>query len=137
MKLFKKMTDGGPESNSVGYWLIEAKSFLSILLLRFKGKSREVYHEHAFHCIGWVLKGELLETLIDGRRYSYKPSFKPFFVGRRDYHQVDSVAPETWVFSIRGPWKKKWRERSVDGTDEYYLTNGRRKIKITGEPSSA
>lgn len=128
MKIFKKMTDGGKESNSIGYFLIELKSLFSIVLLKFTGKSREVYHEHAFHCIGWVLKGKIEETLIDGRKYTYTPSLKPFFVGRRDYHQVNCLSGTCWVFSIRGPWKNKWRECSEDLTDSYVLTHGREKI---------
>lgn len=128
MKLFKKMTDGGPESNSVGYFLCEIKSVISIVFLRFRGQSREVFHEHAFHCLGWLLKGELRETLIDGREYLRKPSWKPFFVGRRDFHQVSPLTHTAWVFSIRGPWKSKWREAKVDGTDQYELTNGRKRV---------
>lgn len=128
MKFLSKSTDGGPESNSIGYWLIEVKALFSILLIKFSGKSRDVYHEHAFHCISWVLHGELKETLIDGREYVYRPSIIPFFVGRRDYHQVDSVTPTTWVFTIRGPWKKKWRESKVDGSDSYFLTHGRKRV---------
>lgn len=129
MKFFKKMTDGGPLSNSVGYFLFEIKSLASAVVLKFEGKSREVFHEHAFHCIGWVLKGELREVLYDGREYSYRPSIFPFLVSRRDYHQVHSVTPTTWVFSIRGPWKKTWRECSEDKTDEYVLSNGRVKVQ--------
>lgn len=129
MKFFTKMTDGGPDSNSVAYTLFEIKALASVLLLRFKGKSREVFHEHAFHCLGWVLKGELKEVLYDGREYFHKPSFLPFLVSRRDYHQVHSVSPETWVFTVRGPWKKTWRECAQDKTDQYVLTNGRAKVK--------
>ncbi len=131
MKLFKKMTDGGPKSNSVGYFLIEWKSLFSIVLLKFTGKTREVYHEHAFHSLGWVIKGELKETIIDGREYSYTPSLKPFLIGRRDFHQVSSVTPTTWVFSIRGPWKRYWRQSSQDKTDQYFLTHGRKRVEVS------
>ena len=131
MKLFKKMTDGGPDSNSIGYFLCEFKELFSVVLLKFSGKSREVFHEHAFHCIGWLIKGELREVLIDGREYKRTPSFKPFFVGRRDYHQVHTTTPEAWVFSIRGPWKKTWRECSEELTDSYLLSNGRKRIEVS------
>lgn len=131
MKWFKKDTDGGKDSNSIAYFLCEIKSAITILLLKFSGKSREVFHEHAFHCVGWVLKGELRETLIDGRTYTYKPSIFPFFVGRRDFHQVDSVTPDSWVFSIRGPWKKTWREADQDTLDTWSLTHGRKVYEVT------
>ncbi len=128
MKFFKKMTDGGPESNSIGYFFCEIKSLFSIVLLKFTGKTREVFHEHAFHCLGWVVKGEIKETLIDGRTFTHTPSFIPFLVSRRDYHQVDSITPTTWVFSIRGPWKDTWRECKDDLSDNYELTHGRKRV---------
>lgn len=131
MKFLKKMTDGGPLSNSVGYCLFEIKKLASVLLLRFEGQSREVFHEHAFHCLGWVLKGEIREVMYDGREYMHKPSIFPFLVSRRDFHQVHSVTPVSWVFTIRGPWKRTWRECSQDKSDQYTLSNGRVKVEVS------
>lgn len=124
MKLFKKMKDGGPESTVTGYWLIEAKSLFSIALLRFDGKSREAFHNHAFNCFSWVLKGKLTETMLDGRVRKYSPSWKPFVTTRQDFHKVDSDG-QTFVLTFRGPWAKTWNEF----TDKFTtLTSGRKII---------
>ena len=123
MKLFKKMKDGGPESTVTGYWLIEAKSLFSIAILRFDGKSREAFHNHAFNCFSWVLKGKLTETMLDGRVREYKASFMPFITTREDFHKVDSDG-RTFVLTFRGPWAKLWKE-SVNGK-LITLTNGRK-----------
>lgn len=121
MKLFKKMKDGGPESTVTGYWLIEAKSLFSIALLRFEGKSREAFHNHAFNCFSWVLKGKLTETMLDGRVREYKASLKPFVTTREDFHKVDSDGT-TFVLTFRGRWSKTWNEF----TDKYItLASGR------------
>jgi hypothetical protein len=132
MKFFKKMKDAGTESTVTGYWLVEIKSLFSIVLLKFEGKSREAYHEHAFNCINWLLKGELHEdrmwyhtvNQISHEYRNYSPSWKPFFILRRDWHKVDSNKT-SWVLSIRGPWNKTWREYLPDENKERTLTHGR------------
>ena len=129
MKLFKKMKDGGSESTVVGYWLIEAKRLFSICLLNFQGKSREAFHNHAFDAVSWVIKGELVETHFnDGRKITYKPSFKPIWTPKECFHKVDSVSDNAWVLTFRGPWVKTWNEYRPN-TDEYVtLTEHRREI---------
>lgn len=127
MKLFKKMKDGGPESTVTGYWLVEIKSLLSACLLKFEGKSREMFHTHAFNCFSWVIKGELTETMIDGSVKTYKPSIFPFVTRREDFHKVDSDKT-TWVLTFRGPWKSKWMELDPNNEDISVLTHGRDKI---------
>lgn len=113
MKFFKKMKDGGSESTVTGYWLVEIKSLFSIVLMKFDGKSREAYHEHAFNCWNWVLKGLLVEWIYSPDKpvhpTFYLPSWKPFFIGRERFHKVDSDRV-TWVLSFRGPWAATWRE---------------------------
>lgn len=111
MRWFFKSKDGGQESTVTGYWLVEAKRGISIVLLEFDGRSREAFHTHAFGCINWVVRGPgLREKLIDGRYFSYLKSMRPFLISRRDFHKVDSMAGKTWVLSIRGPWSKFWYE---------------------------
>jgi len=61
MLFLKKNKDGGPLSNTTAFWLWEIKWLFSIGLLRFEGPSRDVFHNHAFNCIGIVLSGCLLE----------------------------------------------------------------------------
>lgn len=123
MKIFKRMKDGGPESTVTGYWLIEAKSLLSVAILRFDGKSREAYHNHAFNCISWVLKGKLTETMLDGLVREYPPSWRPFITTREDFHKVDSDG-QTFVLTFRGPWAKTWNEF----TDKFITLESGRKI---------
>lgn len=109
MKLLKKMKDGGPESTVTGYWLIESKHLFSALILKFDGRSREAFHNHAFNCFSWVLKGKLTETMLDGSVRCYKPSLIPFITTRTDFHKVDSDG-KTYVLTFRGPWAKTWNE---------------------------
>lgn len=124
MKLFKKMKDGGKDSTVVGYWLIEAKSLLSIVLLNFQGKSREAFHTHAFNCWNILLKGELTETLIDGRIRTYKPSLKPFYISKDDFHKVDSK-DNSWLISFRGKWSPTWKEYLPETKEVLILMNNR------------
>lgn len=136
MKFFKRMKDGGPESSVTGYWLIEIKSLFSIVLLKFEGKSREAFHEHAFDCINW-LKGELVEHVHPSkntpdhkrgkRQIIYKSSLLPFIIRRGDFHKVDSIGT-SWVLSFRGPWSKTWKEY-LPNEDRYRtLTHGRKEV---------
>ena len=139
MKLFKKMKDGGAESTVTGYWLCEFKSLFSIVLLKFEGPSRNAYHQHAFNCINWLLKGRLeeWEYAPPNKRFTHRvprlntrfrrtlfPSWKPFQIKRTDFHKVD--APDvSWVLSFRGPWAKTWKEYLPDENRERTLTHGR------------
>lgn len=139
MKFCELAKDGGPESHVWGYWLLEIKSLFSIVLLRFENGSRDAYHNHAFNCISWVLKGELAEHVgaittdpdgnfpefTHGITYNYRPSLKPVFTYRTTNHKVVSYG-RTWVLSFRGPWAKTWKE-TVNG-EEIVLTEGRKVV---------
>jgi len=127
MKLFHKSKDGGPDSNVTGYWLIEAKSLFSIVLLRFDKGSREAYHNHAFNAVSWVLSGELLEYVSPALSItnSYLPSIKHIYTPSERFHRVFGIADTTWVLSFRGPWSKTWKEYLPDEDREITLTNGR------------
>lgn len=120
-----KRKDGGDESSVTGYFFIAIKPLFSIVLLRFDGASREAFHSHAFHCLSWVLKGELLEEMRDGRFYRHRRSIFPFLTTRKDFHKVSSVAPRSWVLSIRGPWAKTWFEHLPEEDRDRTLTHGR------------
>jgi hypothetical protein len=129
MRLFYWGKDGGPESTVNGFWLVEIKSLFSIVLLRIGEGSRDVYHEHAFNCISWILKGRLLEyRCTPGKSdtvYTYRAGLLPVVTKREHLHKVFSVGT-TWAVSFRGPWSKTWREYG----DGHYttLTNGRVKV---------
>ena len=124
MKFLSYGKDGGPESTVAGFWLVEIKSLFSIVLLKFEGKSRDAYHEHAFDAVSWVLKGKLVEETLDGYLCRYLPSFRPVITPREEFHQVHSVGT-TWVLSFRGPWRSSWREYLPDTNEYVTLTNGR------------
>jgi hypothetical protein len=127
MLFLKKEKDGGPNSTVTGYWLIECKPLFSICLLKFKGKSREAFHTHAFNAISWVLKGKLTENFLDGSVKEHRPSVKPIFTPREPHHKVDSDGL-TWALTFRGPWKKSWGEFLPDEDKFIRLTNGRKII---------
>lgn len=130
MKWFFKSKDGGSESTVTGYWLVEAKSLGSIVLLRFDEGSRDAYHNHAFNCVSWVLRGVLHEECIDSHgdiveENLYESSLKPVFTWRDTFHQVNGLAKHTWVLSFRGPWSQTWEEYLPGTQESVTLTNGR------------
>lgn len=51
MKILSWEKDGGPDSKVHGFYLIEIKSLFSIVFLKFEGKSREAFHDHAFNAV--------------------------------------------------------------------------------------
>lgn len=135
------MKDGGDESSVTGYWLFEIKCLFSIVLLKFDGESRDMYHNHAFWCWNWLIKGNLFEDVLHFSYYSndvvkktskhYKPSWKPFFIGRDRMHQVSPDPLPTWnnnqawVISFRSRWKSGWNEYNPNTGVHTTLKNGR------------
>ena len=127
MKLFKKMKDGGPDSNVTGYWLVEIKSLFSIVLLKFEDGSRNAYHSHAFNAISWVIKGKLLEEHMDKVSNNIYPSWEPFITTRDCFHKVTSYG-DTWAITFRGTWNKTWQEFRINDNELYTLTHGRKVV---------
>ena len=127
VKLFQKAKDGGPDSTVTGYWLIELKWLFSIVLLKFEGKSRPVYHTHAFDAISWVLSGWLEEHILYQGMLVHMPGPMPVVTERKDLHMVHSANP-TWVLSFRGPWADDWLEYDPFKNEQVVLTHGRKKV---------
>ena len=133
MRLLSKAKDGGPQSPVNGYWLIQWKRLFSVLLLCFENGSRDEYHDHAFWSINWLLSGRLVEHILDPSDPSrkevrdYWPSIIPIITRRSRMHRVVSEG-RTWVFSIRGPWARRWREYIPRLARFVWLTNGRRVV---------
>lgn len=128
MKFFSKDKDGGPQSTVTGYWLLEIKWLFSIVLLKFEDGSRDEFHNHAFHSINFILKGSVIEEFIHGWK-SRKPlrRFWPILTKRSRFHRVRSTGT-TWVFSIRGPWSRTWREYDPKTREFSTLTHGRKVV---------
>ena len=123
MKILRTDKDGGDKSHVWAHWLIEWKSMFSIVLLRFEDGTREAYHDHAFNCFSWILKGKLKEKFLDGEVKYHTPSFKPFITSKSDFHKVSSEG-RSWALSFRGPWSDTWSEVDESGKD-IKLTHGR------------
>lgn len=124
MKILKRAKDGGEDSSVDGFWIFEFKNLFSIVFLKFNGKSREAYHEHAFNSLSWLFRGKLIEQFIEGGKVVYKPSLMPIITKRDTYHKVDSEGI-SYVISFRGPWAKTWKEYIPAENKEKTLTNGR------------
>lgn len=122
MRFLSKTHDGGELSGVTGYFLIEIKSLFSIAILRFSKGSREAFHNHAFNALTIWLKGSVTEVYLDRKEYRWKAgNFK--YTPRNCFHKI--VADDTaWAFTIRGPWKNRWKE-SRKG-DIVTLTHGRK-----------
>lgn len=127
MKFFKKLKDGGKESHVWGYFFVKIKNLFSVVLLRFDHGTREAYHNHAFDCVSWVVKGKLVERLLTGEVNMYGPSLKPVVTRKNTFHQVCSKGT-TWVLSFRGPWAKTWKEYLPREQRFVTLTHGRKEL---------
>ena len=127
MKFFEMSSDGGKSSGVTGFWLVEMKSFFSVVILRFSPGSREAFHEHAFNAWTWWLKGEVTEEFTDGTVKYWKPSFKPKYTPRNCFHRIISK-DFTYAISFRGPWHDTWREK-VNSTVTT-LTHGRNVVSV-------
>jgi len=126
MKFLFSRKDGGKKSNCTGYWLIEWKGGFSVLLLRFTGRSREVFHSHAFDCFGLVLTGGLIERNARGKIRKFTPQSGFFGIYKNDVHRVSAmIGRDTWVFTVRGPWDKTWFEWDRRLKELRTLGNGR------------
>jgi hypothetical protein len=128
MKFLRYAKDGGPESRVSGLFVIEIKSWFSVVLLHFWPGSREAYHSHAFNAVSWVLRGRLVEGVLDELGgWIYSPSWRPVITPRERFHKVVSVG-HSWVLSFRGPWAKHWHEYLPGETRFVTLTHGRRVV---------
>lgn len=128
MKIFKYAYDGGKDSTVTGFWIVEIKSFFSIVLLKFAKGSRENYHSHAFNAFTWFLHGEVREEHVDGTVKHWKPSFKPKWTPKTCFHKVHAEK-DTWALSIRGKWDKTWFEYNKNQNMLLTLENGRNVVK--------
>lgn len=135
MKLFRKSHDGGADSGVTGYWLVEAKSLFSIVLLHFSEGSREAFHSHAFNAWTWWIKGTVQEMIyaVDNRGerghvVDWKPSLKPKKTPKNCFHKIIGGPGGAWALSFRGPWDKTWFENKNGQT--YELGHGRHRIEV-------
>jgi len=132
MKFLSKSKDGGPESTVTAYWLVEIKWLFSIAILRFDNGSRDAYHDHAFHCISWLLWGSLEERDVPDSlagipvKY-YRPSLWPIITKRSTFHRVLSHNT-SWVLTFRGPWVSTWKEFRPKENRYVDLTHGRKEV---------
>lgn len=106
--LYKKF-DGGKDSGVTGYFLIEWKVLFSIGILHFKKGSREAYHSHAFNALTWWLKGHVTEIMINGLEKDFKPSIKPKYTNRNNFHKV-YAHKDTYALTFRSNWYNTWKE---------------------------
>lgn len=124
MRFLSWCKDGGPESPVSAFWLLEIKSLFSVGLLRFGHGTRSAYHSHAFNSWSWLLRGELLEQDLNGAQKVYFPGFRWIRTRRETFHRVKSYGT-SWVLTVRGPWKKTWREYDPTNKKWIVLSNGR------------
>lgn len=137
MRLLSWCKDGGPESTVSAFWLLEIKSLFSVGLLRFGHGSRSSYHTHAFNSWSWLLSGQLLETSYydNEPQRVYTPSWRWIKTAREVFHRVASWG-NSWVFTLRGPWRKYWYEYNPEAGQWTSLTHGRKEVGrvLAGRP---
>lgn len=125
MKMFKKSYDGGPDSGVTGYWLIEAKSLFSIVLLHFSPGSREAYHSHAFNAVTLWLKGNVAEAYRGGDVLEWYPGNLKY-TPKSCFHKIVAGPSGAWALSVRGPWDRTWQEHRAGKTTT--LEQGRKVV---------
>ncbi|MBK3400436.1 hypothetical protein HPY23_28610 [Methylobacterium sp. IF7SW-B2] len=128
MKLLQAAPDGGAKSGVRGYFLIEHKKTLSIVLLRFEKGTREAFHEHAFNALTVWLKGRVLEHHLDGPTKAFRGG-QWKLTPRSTFHKLEALET-TWAISFRGPWVDRWREWR--GGRMVTLTHGRKEVPGPG-----
>jgi len=105
--------DGGPLSKVEG-WFLESKRYATLALLRFLPGTREAFHEHAFDCVSIVLgPGYLIEEMLSGVVKLHHPG-SIVITKMTDFHKVKSIGT-TYVITLRGPWRRFWREIDEKG----------------------
>lgn len=124
IRLFQKAPDGGANSGVTGYFLIEAKSLFSIVLLRFGNGSREAFHSHAFNAVTLWLKGRIREHDVDGASREFSAGMWKW-TPRNCFHKVEGLGT-AWAISFRGPWANQWQENRRG--ELVTLTHGRKVI---------
>ena len=125
-RLFYIKPDGGKDSGVTAFFLIEWKILFSIAILHFKKGTREAYHNHAFNALTWWIKGNVTEIKIEGQEKDFKPSLKPKYTSRSNFHKV-KAHQDTFAITFRGPWNNTWKEYRKD---KYVtLTHGRLILK--------
>jgi len=77
-----------------------------------------------------VLKGGLIEKKPNGqiRKFTLRSGFFPIY--KDEFHRVSSNK-ETWVFTIRGPWERTWKEKNLKKGIETTLISGRKVVNET------
>lgn len=108
-RIFYTKPDGGKNSGVRAFFLIEWKILFSIGILHFNEGTREAYHNHAFNALTWWLTGSVTEIKLDGTETDYKPSIRPKYTSRDNFHKV-KAHKSTWALTIRGPWVDIWNE---------------------------
>jgi hypothetical protein len=126
-RLFYKKPDGGKDSGVTGYFLIEWKVLFSIGILHFKKGTREAYHNHAFNALTWWLSGDVTEERLNASYRYYKPSLKPKYTSRDNFHKV-LAHKDTYALTFRGNWNDTWKE--FKESKFITLTHGRKEITI-------
>lgn len=121
---FKYSYDGGEKSGVNGFWIIEWKPILSLVILKFNKGTREAYHSHAFNALTWFIKGHVSEHHIDGRTIEWFPSLWPKYTPKTCFHKVEAHE-DTYAFCIRGPWDNTWNEYRENNKEYVKLTYGR------------
>ncbi len=127
MKFLQFSSDGGKKSGVKGFFIVEIKSLISIVILKFNKGSRENYHSHAFNALTWFLKGKMTEHNLNGDNKAYARSFKPKITLKSDIHKV-YADEESYAISIRGPWDTVWKEFNPRTKEFIILTHGRKEI---------
>lgn len=89
------------------WYLIPRNRFLNVYLHRFDSSDYDdALHDHPWHSLSFMLKGELLE-------YSFKfvrhiPWLFPVFRTAKFAHRLEVVKAPVWTLFITGPRIRQW-----------------------------
>jgi len=117
--------------------LFEWKPLCSIKLFYFNpGISQEIYHNHSFSAISFLLYGNYMERFIDPK--TKKSWEKPrnrsriITIPRSQFHQI-TKSEGCLTLMITGPWTDTYQEYKIDANELIISTHGRKIISIINQ----
>ena len=89
------------------WWLVPRNRFFNVYLHCF-GESDDdrALHDHPWWSLSFLLKGELLEHHLNGKRHIQR--FTPILRSAKFAHRLELIKGPAWTIFITGPKVRDW-----------------------------
>ena len=89
------------------WWLLPRNKYFNIYLHKFAGSDDDrALHDHPWFSCSFLLKGEMIEHQIDGKRYI--PWLRPVFRTAKFAHRLELIKGPVWTIFVTGPRIRSW-----------------------------